>query len=98
MIHTRRNYSTVHECKMTFQACIMAGINYCRVRHKNSYIAPDLSHYKILSSNWKQINPSLRVVYVMLCLGQIDELKGCIEEREEELSRLRTATASVRTC
>ncbi|TWW79284.1 Kinesin-like protein KIFC3 [Takifugu flavidus] len=25
---------------------------------------------------------------------QIDELKGCIEEREEELSRLRTATAS----
>lgn len=34
----------------------------------------------------------------MLCLGQIDELKGCIEEREEELSRLRTATASVPTC
>lgn len=33
-----------------------------------------------------------------LCLGQIDELKGCIEEREEELSRLRTATASVVRC
>lgn len=33
-----------------------------------------------------------------LCLGQIDELKGCIEEREEELSRLRTAAASVEAC
>lgn len=27
-------------------------------------------------------------------LAQIDELKSCIEEREEELSRLRTGTVS----
>ena len=27
-------------------------------------------------------------------LSQIDELKSCIEEREEEMSRLRTATVS----
>ena len=26
--------------------------------------------------------------------SQIDELKSCIEEREEELSRLKTATVS----
>lgn len=38
------------------------------------------------------------MLYCGLCVGQIDELKGCIEEREEELSRLRTATASVVTC
>lgn len=31
---------------------------------------------------------------VVSALAQIDELKSCIEEREEELTRLRTATVS----
>lgn len=34
----------------------------------------------------------------LMCLAQIDELKSCIEEREEELSRLRTATVSAVNC
>lgn len=34
----------------------------------------------------------------LMCLVQIDELKSCIEEREEELSRLRTATVSAVNC
>lgn len=40
-------------------------------------------------------SPRFSKVYLLSFLAQIDELKSCIEEREEELSRLKTGTVSI---
>lgn len=55
------------------------------------YTTDDLKNLKLLLVF---IVKEVLTLWLTVRFSQIDELKGCIEEREEELSRLRTATVS----